>query len=50
LDAVGICVGCFRSIDEIKAWSDANDKTRQVFLDNAKQRQKMQNKIKCGDF
>ncbi|SJM92668.1 Predicted Fe-S protein (modular protein) [Crenothrix polyspora] len=38
LDNSDICVGCFRSLDEIKAWSQVDDKTRLVFIGNAKQR------------
>lgn len=38
LDNSDICVGCFRSLDEIKAWTQVDDKTRLGFINNAKQR------------
>ncbi len=38
LDNSDICVGCFRSLDEIKAWSQADDNMRHVFVGNAKLR------------
>ena len=33
-----ICSGCFRSLDEIKAWSQASDPTKNIILINAQQR------------
>ena len=33
-----ICLGCFRSIDEIMSWSQANASLRKQFLDNAGKR------------
>lgn len=38
LDNSDICVGCFRTLDEIKAWSQVDDKTRLMFVANAKHR------------
>ncbi|WP_394752967.1 DUF1289 domain-containing protein [Crenothrix sp.] len=38
LDNSDICVGCFRTLDEIKAWSQVDDKTRLMFIANAKHR------------
>lgn len=32
------CLGCFRSLDEIKEWSIADDDRRRVILRNAAQR------------
>ena len=32
LDATDICLGCFRSIEEIKQWSSANDIQKQQIL------------------
>jgi uncharacterized protein len=32
------CVGCFRSLDEIKEWSVVDDHRRRVILQNAEQR------------
>ena len=34
-----ICLGCFRSLDEIMSWSEAGDQERRVILQNAQQRQ-----------
>jgi len=33
-----VCVGCFRSLQEIKDWGGADDHGRQVILQNARQR------------
>jgi predicted Fe-S protein YdhL (DUF1289 family) len=33
------CLGCFRSIEEIKEWGIVDDHRRLVILQNAKQRQ-----------
>ena len=33
-----ICLGCFRSIDEIMQWSAADNRERHVTLQNARQR------------
>lgn len=30
-----ICLGCFRSLEEIKQWTLVDNKTREVFLYNA---------------
>jgi uncharacterized protein len=50
LDMADICMGCFRSLDEIKMWSQANDKMRLLFIDNAKQRQSQHIKNKPRYF
>lgn len=39
LDDHDICLGCFRSLEEITGWSKADQQTRQHFLDNAKNRE-----------
>jgi len=39
LDDNDICVGCFRSLEEIRQWSQADDSTRQRFLANATSRE-----------
>ncbi|MDD2737459.1 MAG: DUF1289 domain-containing protein [Methylomonas lenta] len=41
LDEQDICLGCFRSIEEICAWSKASSQLRQQFLHNAEQRQRL---------
>ncbi len=33
-----ICLGCFRSLDEIMQWSAADNRERHVILNNARQR------------
>jgi uncharacterized protein len=33
-----ICLGCFRSLEEIKDWMRVDTQTRQRFLENAKYR------------
>jgi uncharacterized protein len=38
LDDDLICVGCFRSIEEIKEWGLVDDARRRDILQNAKQR------------
>lgn len=38
LDDDDICLGCFRSINEIMEWSAADNKKRKEFLVNAKKR------------
>jgi uncharacterized protein len=38
LDDDLICLGCFRSIEEIKEWGLVDDTRRRVILQNAKQR------------
>ena len=38
LNEEDVCLGCFRSIDEILAWRAANNEQRQGFLDLATHR------------
>jgi predicted Fe-S protein YdhL (DUF1289 family) len=38
LDTNDICLGCFRSLEEITRWTLVNEQTRQDFLANAKDR------------
>jgi predicted Fe-S protein YdhL (DUF1289 family) len=33
-----ICLGCFRSLDEIIRWNEANNQERLTILQNARQR------------
>jgi len=44
LDDDDICLGCFRSLDEIKRWSYANSTERVVILRKAKLRQSEKHK------
>lgn len=39
-----ICLGCFRSIEEITQWSAADDEQRRQFLINAAQRREQHQK------
>ena len=43
LDDGLICMGCHRSLDEIKEWGIADDHRRCIILQNAKQRETGQN-------
>lgn len=36
--ATGLCTGCLRSLDEIRAWREASDEQRQAIVDSARQR------------
>jgi predicted Fe-S protein YdhL (DUF1289 family) len=42
LDDDSICLGCFRSLDEIKDWSIVDNQTRRRILQNAAQRKAAQ--------
>ncbi len=35
----GLCLGCHRTLDEITAWSRADDTVRQAILDKVAERQ-----------
>jgi uncharacterized protein len=39
LDPMDICMGCFRSLDEIKQWLLVDDVVRRQIIENTKQRQ-----------
>jgi uncharacterized protein len=38
LDEEGTCLGCFRSLEEIKEWAGAGDQRRHAILRNTTQR------------
>ncbi|WP_445371757.1 DUF1289 domain-containing protein [Methylomonas sp. HW2-6] len=38
LDDNDICLGCFRSLDEIRSWSSSDNPTREQILRRAEQR------------
>jgi predicted Fe-S protein YdhL (DUF1289 family) len=43
-----ICLGCFRSINEITLWTEVDDNIRQEFLNNADSRKRhFENKVCC---
>jgi predicted Fe-S protein YdhL (DUF1289 family) len=44
LNEADICLGCFRSLEEIKQWTLVDDNTRQHFLVNAKRRRELTGK------
>lgn len=39
LDTNDVCLGCFRTLTEIKRWTQVDNKTRQQFINNAHDRQ-----------
>ncbi len=41
LDDGDICLGCFRSLEEIVRWSEASDSERRAILHDALQRKEM---------
>ena len=41
-----ICLGCFRSINEITLWTKVDEKTRHDFLINAENRKKVHNRTR----
>ncbi|MGR9115165.1 MAG: DUF1289 domain-containing protein [Gammaproteobacteria bacterium] len=43
LDDKDVCLGCFRHLEEIKAWATADDQERQKIIRAATQRGKMRN-------
>jgi predicted Fe-S protein YdhL (DUF1289 family) len=42
LDQKDICLGCHRSLDEIRQWGQLDSRAKQTILDNARQRKVMQ--------
>ena len=45
LDDDDTCLGCFRSLEEIKEWSLVDDHRRQTILGNAQQRKAAHQKL-----
>jgi|APIni6443716594_1056825.scaffolds.fasta_scaffold06127_3 predicted Fe-S protein YdhL (DUF1289 family) len=41
-----ICLGCFRSVNEISLWTKVDEKTRHDFLINAESRKKVHNRTR----
>lgn len=39
LDDEDVCVGCFRHLEEIRAWSKAGVEQKRIIVANAKQRE-----------
>lgn len=46
LEESNICLGCYRSITEIKSWAQADNQTRRAYLDNAQHRRKLKSAAK----
>ena len=44
LDKNDICIGCFRTLDEILAWHSASSEEKQQILNACQNRKKAQNK------
>ena len=38
LDKTGVCIGCYRSVKEIREWYDLDDPARKQILENIEQR------------
>jgi predicted Fe-S protein YdhL (DUF1289 family) len=38
LDDDDVCLGCFRTLDEITGWNEASDEERHAILERARQR------------
>ncbi len=41
LNEADICLGCFRSLDEITQWNSVGQEERAQFLENSKRRRKV---------
>jgi len=39
VNEVGVCIGCYRSLDEIGIWASASEQRRQQVLKNCEARQ-----------
>ena len=46
LDDDLICLGCFRSIEEIKEWTLVDDERRRMILQNAQRRREAQQNLR----
>jgi len=44
-----VCLGCFRSLDEIRLWSNADDSLRAQFLKRAAERRGNMGKTICPE-
>ncbi|MGF1764394.1 DUF1289 domain-containing protein [Aliivibrio kagoshimensis] len=41
LNEVDVCLGCFRTLEEITHWKESDDAMKRKILDNAKTRQEL---------
>ena len=44
VDSTNICIGCYRSIDEIVAWRSLNDSEKKVIIEQAENRKDAANR------
>ncbi len=49
LDDHDVCMGCFRTMEEIIRWDMANDAERRIILEHARLR-KEAHQLKVGDY
>lgn len=48
LDLQDVCLGCFRTLEEILAWHQATDSERQTILERCRQRQVERDQVTAG--
>ncbi|QWL04025.1 DUF1289 domain-containing protein [Shewanella indica] len=48
LDLQDVCLGCFRTLEEILAWHQATDSERQAILERCRQRQVERDQVTAG--
>ncbi|MCE9776140.1 MAG: DUF1289 domain-containing protein [Shewanella algae] len=48
LDLQDVCLGCFRTLEEILAWHQATDSERQAILERCRQRQVERDQAAAG--
>ena len=46
LDEGGVCLGCFRTIEEIMQWGEANEEEKRKILILADERRRLHNKVR----
>ena len=48
LDVDDICIGCYRSADEVTDWFLADEEEKQAILERARERMRLANPIRPG--
>jgi predicted Fe-S protein YdhL (DUF1289 family) len=48
LDVDDICIGCYRSADEITDWFLADEEEKEAILERARERMRLANPIRLG--
>ena len=48
LDVDDICIGCYRSADEVTDWFLADEEEKQAILERARERMRLANPIRLG--